>query len=460
MTWWIVAGVGVVVATALWWWLPKWEVDRLRLQIHDAKARADVEDNFRKTIGHLAALIGTGFAYYQSQPAPAPAPPDHAQHQHGHDFEAWGKTDGPDVKSDLSLYKGTVSALHNKANGGMILKRQLAVPYDQPFYPELGRSDCLGGTPMSQLDVITGSDSTPVYRVRKIGPADLKDALAKGLADFSAKPSHLVFLGLIYPLVGIGLVVGASPHLIFPLLSGFALIGPFAGIGLYEISRARELGLDTSWRHAFAVVALAFDIPNPVARPLVGGDLRVLAVRGPGSLCIAPWTRAASVLHAPQFITTIFDTPQGWKLIGFGTGIGFVFAVLALSVSVVSFPMLLDRPIDAGAEALDVGIEHPVVTPTIDVPIAIQTSVKAVLVNPFTMALWGLIVAASVPGGRFPIGVCRSRGCGARSRAFDLASLPQGRGTGRPGVIGNGAFRTFEGLTFEIGDAAGCQTDS
>jgi uncharacterized membrane protein len=95
-----------------------------------------------------------------------------------------------------------------------------------------------------------------------------------------------------------------------------------------------------------------------------------------------------------QFITTIFDTPQGWKLIGFGTGIGFVFAVLALSLSVVSFPMLLDRPIDA--EAIDVEIEHPVVAPTIDVPIAIQTSIKAVLVNPFTMALWGLIVAGSL----------------------------------------------------------------
>jgi len=48
----------------------------------------------------------------------------------------------------------------------------------------------LGGTPMSQLDVITGPDSTPVYRVRKIGPSDLKDALAKGLADFSAKPAQ------------------------------------------------------------------------------------------------------------------------------------------------------------------------------------------------------------------------------------------------------------------------------
>ena len=231
---------------------------------------------------------------------------------------------------------------------------------------------------MSQSNVITGSDSTPVYLVRKIGPADLKDVLAKGLADFSAKPSHLVFLGLIYPLVGIGLVVGASPQLIFPLLSGFALIGPFAGIGLYEISQARELGLDTSWKHAFAVVR------SHSIFPILSLGLLLLVIFG----C---WLFAAQALYvsllgpAPpesftQFVTNIFDTPQGWKLIGFGTGIGFVFAVLALSLSVVSFPMLIDRPIDA--EAIDVGIEHPVIAPTIDVPIAIQTSVKAVLMNP------------------------------------------------------------------------------
>jgi hypothetical protein len=73
MSWWIVAGAVVIVAiaTALWWWLPKWQVNLLRLEIPDAKARADVEDNFRKTIGQLlggaAVLIGTGFAYYQSQ---------------------------------------------------------------------------------------------------------------------------------------------------------------------------------------------------------------------------------------------------------------------------------------------------------------------------------------------------------------------------------------------------------
>src|SRR5215831_15362973 len=71
MSWWIAAGVLVIVAlaTALWWWLPKWEVNRLRLMIRDPKARADVEDNFRKTIGQLiggaAVLIGAGFAYLQ-----------------------------------------------------------------------------------------------------------------------------------------------------------------------------------------------------------------------------------------------------------------------------------------------------------------------------------------------------------------------------------------------------------
>ncbi len=249
---------------------------------------------------------------------------------------------------------------------------------------------------MSNSHTIAGPDVSPAYPiVRKIGPADLKDALAKGLADFLAKPSHLVFLGLIYPLVGIGLVVGASPQLIFPLLSGFALIGPFAGIGLYEISQARELGLDTSWKHAFAVVR------SHSIFPILSLGLLLLVIFG----C---WLIAAQALYvsllgpAPpqsftQFITTIFDTPQGWKLIGFGTGIGFVFAVLALSVSVVSFPMLLDRPIDA--VDLDVGIEHPVVAPTIDVPIAIQTSIKAVLMNPLTMALWGLIVAASLAVG-------------------------------------------------------------
>jgi uncharacterized membrane protein len=106
---------------------------------------------------------------------------------------------------------------------------------------------------MPKFHVIAGPDATPYYPiVRKIGPADLKDALARGIDDFWAIPTSLVFLGLIYPIVGMCLAGYAVP-LLFPLMSGFALVGPFAAIGLYEISRRRELGLETSWANAFDV---------------------------------------------------------------------------------------------------------------------------------------------------------------------------------------------------------------
>ena len=198
---------------------------------------------------------------------------------------------------------------------------------------------------MPKFHGIAGPDSTPVYpSVRKIGPADLKDALAKGVEDFLTMPSSLVFLGLIYPIVGIGLVAGSSLPLLFPLMSGFALVGPFATIGLYEISRRRELGLDTSWAHAFGV-SRSHSIFS-----ILSLGLLLLAI-------FACWEFTAQSLYVAlfgstppesfiQFVANILGTPQGWQLIGFGTAIGFVFAVVALSISVVSFPLLLDRDVD------------------------------------------------------------------------------------------------------------------
>jgi len=174
--------------------------------------------------------------------------------------------------------------------------------------------------------------------VRKIGPADLKDALAKGIDDFLAMPSSHVFLGLIYPIAGVCLAGYALP--IFPLMAGFALVGPFAGIGLYEMSRRRELGLDTSWEHAFDLVR-----SHSIFSILSLGLLLLVIFAG--------WEFKAQALYVAlfglqpesftQIITTIFDTPQGWKLIPYGTAIGFIFAVMTLSISVASFPLLLDR---------------------------------------------------------------------------------------------------------------------
>jgi len=230
---------------------------------------------------------------------------------------------------------------------------------------------------MPKFDVVVGSDSVPAYpRVRKIGLADLKDALAKGSNDFLAMPSSLAFLGLIYPIVGFCLAGYALP-LIFPLMAGFALIGPFAGLGLYEISRRRELGLETSWTHAFSVVR-----SHSIFSILSLGLLLLLI--------FVAWMLTARALYTGlfgstppeslwQFITNVVGTSQGWKLFGYGTAIGFIFAVAALSISVVSFPLLLDRDVEA--------------------PVAVQTSVKAVLSNPLTMALWGLIVAAMLAAG-------------------------------------------------------------
>jgi len=189
---------------------------------------------------------------------------------------------------------------------------------------------------MSQSNVITGSDSTPIYRVRKIGPADLKDALAKGLAD-SAKPSHLVFLGLIYPLADRA-VVGAFRS-DFPLLSGFALIGPLRAL-LYEISQARDLASNLV-EITYSPWCARIRYSHPVARPLI------LVIFG----C---WLFAAQALYvsppgpAPpqsftQFITTI-STRRKAGADRIRHRDRFVFAVLALSLSVVSFPMLLRPP--------------------------------------------------------------------------------------------------------------------
>src|SRR5205085_1797646 len=91
------------------------------------------------------------------------------------------------------------------------------------------------------------------------------------------------------------------------------------------------------------------------------------------------YTPAASM---PDFARQVLTTPEGWTLAIVGNLVGFLFAVLVLTLTVVSFPLLLDR---------DVGLA-----------VAILTSVRAVLANPVTMACWGLIVAVLLLIGSLP----------------------------------------------------------
>jgi uncharacterized membrane protein len=214
------------------------------------------------------------------------------------------------------------------------------------------------------------------YVVRKIGLSDLGDALRLGWEDFNAIPTHAVVLCVIYPIIGLvlfRLVLGHSLlPLLFPLAAGFTLIGPFAALGLYELSRRRERGEEAAAWHAIgAILGLGTFLFVLFAIWIAAADAIYIATFGN-----AP---AASI---PDFARRVLTTPEGWSLIIIGCGVGFLFAVVALCISVVSFPLMLDRH----ATAID----------------AIRTSLQAVMKNPITMAAWGLIVAVLLVVGSLP----------------------------------------------------------
>jgi uncharacterized membrane protein len=226
-------------------------------------------------------------------------------------------------------------------------------------------------------------DAAPV--VQRIGVADLWDALRRGLADFEANRTDVIFLCVIYPVLGLVLGRVASGYgllpLVFPLASGFALVGPFAAIGLNEMSRRRERGGEVRWVDAFGVLRA----PSIGSIALLGLMLISLFLL---------WLVAAQIIYnvtlGPQapasvasFLGDVLGTDAGWTMIVVGIGVGFLFAVLVLSISVVSFPLLLDR---------DVGIGT-----------AISTSVRAVAANPGVMAVWGFVVACALVLGSVPL---------------------------------------------------------
>ncbi len=221
--------------------------------------------------------------------------------------------------------------------------------------------------------------------IRRIEPSDLRDALARGFDDFAAHRSDVIMLCLIFPVIGLVAARLAAGYdmlpLLFPLASGFALIGPLAAIGLYEMSRRREQGADITWMDAFGVVR------SPSFGAVVVLGLLLLAIFG--LWLLAAWGIYAATLgpeppaSAAAFLRDVFTTAAGLEMIVIGVGLGFLFAVLVLAISVVSFPLLLDRDVGIGA--------------------AIWTSIAAVAANPRTMALWGLIVAAGLVIGSIPL---------------------------------------------------------
>ena len=238
---------------------------------------------------------------------------------------------------------------------------------------------------MAYSHVLLGAGEAPAQlTVNRIGFSDLKDALKRGLDDFYAMPTHAMFLCAIYPIVGLLLARMAFGYsilpLLYPLVAGFALVGPLAALGLYELSRRREAGLETSAGNALDVVESS-SIGAIVALGLLLLGLFVLWIAFANAIYIATFGYATPV-SIRGFMHDVLTTQAGWTLIILGNGVGFLFAVLVLTISAVSFPLLLDR--DVGAA------------------VALLTSIRVVVKNPLTMAAWGLIVAALLFVGSLP----------------------------------------------------------
>ena len=219
---------------------------------------------------------------------------------------------------------------------------------------------------------------SPLPAVRRIGATDLRDVLARGLDDFGAYRTDVIFLCVIYPVVGLVLQRLAFDYdmlpLLFPLASGFALVGPFAAVGLYEMSRRREQGGNVAWPDAFGVVASrSFGAIIVLGLLLVAIFLLwLIAAESIYEVTLGP----EPPVSLSSFVRDVFTTGAGWALIVVGVGVGFLFAVVALVISVVSFPLLLDREVGLGT--------------------AVWTSVRAVIANPVPMPVWGLIVASGL----------------------------------------------------------------
>jgi uncharacterized membrane protein len=227
-------------------------------------------------------------------------------------------------------------------------------------------------------------EAEPVYEVRRISSADIRESLAQGWDDFLDRRGDLLFLGLVYPLVGLLAATlalgGALIPLLFPVAAGISLLGPVAAAGFYELARCRESGKECDWSHYFDVHR----------RPGWDGIVTVASIL---LVIFLAWILAAAALYVAlfgsepyslgQFVTRLFTTSEGWTLIIAGNLVGAFFAGLVLMLSVVSMPMLVDKDIDART--------------------AIATSVRAVLANKAMMVRWGLIVAALLIVGTIPL---------------------------------------------------------
>ena len=223
-----------------------------------------------------------------------------------------------------------------------------------------------------------------IPNIRQITTDDVYTALKAGLSDFQRAPMFGLFFGAVFSVFGIIMTAllffSDAGYWVLPMTAGFPLIGPFAAVGLYEVSRRLKNDEPLSWG---AILTSGFTSKS--------GQLPFFAVLAVFFLLV--WIVIARVVFAVSFGTAtmtnvmtsleVYATFEGVSMLLIGSVIGAALAGLLFSISVIGVPMLLDREVD-------------IVT-------AMITSFKATVENRSAMILWAMIVAGATVAACLPL---------------------------------------------------------
>lgn len=224
-----------------------------------------------------------------------------------------------------------------------------------------------------QAEIIQTTSPTQVA-IRRVPTGQCVSWLKLGAGDLMAMPLASLSYGVLIALVGflITTLVGDYPHLLTASVSGFLLVGPFLGIGLYRLSQAREAGEKISMTDSFIAWRL-----NPWSIGMFGVLLAFI---------LLSWERISAILFALFHGAALPTISGGWTEILFVAAdplflmvyfvIGGLLAALVFSLSVIALPMLLTGPIDPVTAAI--------------------ASVAAVRKNPIAMLLWAIIIVGLI----------------------------------------------------------------